>query len=319
VIFYGEESVVMPNISDAQTVEVYLPIPAFEAAAPQTFSSRVKVEFGAVSDKGKRPNNEDAFLVLRTGRYMQKLITNIEPELIPEHHEENAYGMAVADGMGGLAAGEVASTMAITTIVNLMLSSVKWALKLDHPEFREAEIQEAIDRAVNYLNQADFAVGRRAKQDHKLERMGTTVTLSYSFGDDLFIFHVGDSRAYLFHNGQLKRLTRDHTLAQALADMGDIPQEAADKHKFRHLLTRAVGHHGGKLDVEIHHLKLSDHDRVLICSDGLTDAVSDEQIAETLNGTESSQEKCQQLVNLALQQGGKDNITVMLADYHIPA
>jgi PPM family protein phosphatase len=309
----------MPNLSDAQTVEIYLPIPTFEAATPQTFSSKIQVEFGALSDKGKRPNNEDAFLILRTGRYMQKLITNIEPELIPEHHEETAYGMAVADGMGGLAAGEVASTMAITTIVNLMLSSVKWALKLDHPEFRQAEIQEAIDRAVNYLNKADFAVGRRANQDKKLERMGTTITVSYSFGDDLFIFHVGDSRAYLFHNRELKRLTHDHTLAQALADMGDISQESADKHKFRHLLTRAVGHHGGNLDVEIHHLKLSDNDQLLICSDGLTDAVSDQQITETISGTGSSQDKCQNLVNLALQQGGKDNITVALAHYHFPA
>jgi PPM family protein phosphatase len=309
----------MPNLSEAQTLEIYLPMPSFEIDRPQTFSSKVRVEFGAVSDKGKRSNNEDAFLILRTGRYMQKLITNIEPELIPEHHEENAYGMAVADGMGGLAAGEVASSMAITTIVNLMLSSVKWALKLDHPEFREAEIQEAIGRAVEYLNKADFAVGRRAADDKKFERMGTTLTVSYSFGDDLFIFHVGDSRAYLFHNGQLNRLTRDHTLAQALADMGDISREAADKHKFRHLLTKAIGHHGGKLDVEIHHLKLSNNDRILICSDGLTDVVSDQQIAETLSGTESSQDTCQHLVNLALQQGSKDNITVVLGHYNIPA
>lgn len=308
----------MRNLSSLETVEIYLPIASFETDRQQTFSSKVHVDFGAVSDKGKRPNNEDAFLILRTGRYMQKLITNIDSDLIPERHDENAYAMVVADGMGGLAAGEVASSMAITTIVNLMLSSVKWALKLDHPEFREEEIQEGIHRAVDYLNKADFAVGRQAAEDKRFERMGTTLTASYSFGDDLFIFHVGDSRAYLFHNGQLERLTHDHTLAQALADMGDISQEAADKHKFRHLLTRAVGHHGGKLDVEIHHLTLADNDSLLICSDGLSDAVSDEQISETLNGMESIQNKCESLVNLALQQGGKDNITVALAHYHIP-
>lgn len=308
----------MPNLSNVDTVEIYLPMTSFEGDRPEAFSSKVKVDFGAVSDKGKRPNNEDAFLVLRTGRYMQRLITNIDPKLIEERHEENAYGMAVADGMGGLAAGEIASSLAITTIVNLMLSSVKWALKLDHPEFREEEIQEAIHRAVEYLNKADFAVGRQAAEDKKFERMGTTLTLSYSFGDDLFIFHVGDSRAYLFREGKLSRLTHDHTLAQALADMGDISQEAASKHKFRHLLTRAVGHHGGKLDVEIHRLKLSNNDCLLICSDGLTDAVSDEQIAQTLTGDATSQDKCEYLTKLALQQGGKDNITVVLGHYNIP-
>jgi serine/threonine protein phosphatase PrpC len=308
----------MPNLSNVDTVEIYLPVTSFERERPQAFSSKVKVDFGAVSDKGKRPNNEDAFLVLRTGRYMQRLITNIDPKLIEERHEENAYGMAVADGMGGLAAGEIASSMAITTIVNLMLSSVKWALKLDHPEFRQEEIQEAIHRAVDYLNKADFAVGRQAAQDKKFERMGTTLTVSYSFGDDLFIFHVGDSRAYLFHQGKLIRLTRDHTLAQALADMGDISQETAEKHKFRHLLTRAVGHHGGKLDVEIHHLKLSNNDSLLICSDGLTDAVSDKQIAETLAGDGTSQDKCEYLSKLASEQGSKDNITVVMGHYNIP-
>ncbi len=309
----------MRNLSEMDTEVLYLPYANFETSTPQTFSSRVQVDFGAVSDKGKvRPNNEDAFLILRTGRYMQKVQTNIDADLIPERNEECAYAMAVADGMGGLAAGEVASSMAISTVVNLMLSSVKWALKLDNPEFRKEEIQQAIERAVDYLNKADFAVARKAAEDQRYERMGTTLTVSYSFGDDLFIFHVGDSRAYLFHNGRLDRLTHDHTLAQALADKGDISQETADKHKFRHLLTRAVGHHGGKLDVEIHHLKLSDYDQLLICSDGLTDLVSDQQISEMLNGSGSSQQKCESLVNLALQKGGKDNITVVLADYRIP-
>jgi serine/threonine protein phosphatase PrpC len=310
----------MAHLSEVKTEEIYLPFTNFQSDRPQAFSSRVQVDFGAVSDKGKvRPNNEDAFLIMRTGRYMQKLVTNIDPELIAERQEECAYAMAVADGMGGLAAGEVASSMAITTIVNLMLSSVKWALKLDHREFREREIQEGIERAVDYLGKADFAVGRKAKEDQKFERMGTTLTVSYSFGDDLFIFHVGDSRAYRFHDGRLDRVTRDHTLAQAMADMGDLSQEAADKHKFRHLLTRAIGHHGGKVDVEIHHLKLTDNDQVLLCSDGLTDLVSDQQISQILGGKGSSQNKCEGLVNLALNNGGKDNITVVLGHYHIPS
>ena len=309
----------MWNFSDVDTEELFLPIKQLDIDRPRPFSSEVRVDFGAVSDRGKvRMNNEDAFLILRTGRYMHKLMTNVQEELLPEHHEENAYAMAVADGIGGLAAGEVASSMAITTVVNLMLSSVKWALKLDHPECREKEMEEGIQRAVDYLCKADLAIGRRAEQDEKFEKMGTTLTAAYTFGDDLFIFHVGDSRAYLMHNGILGRLTRDHTLAQALADKGDLSQEAAAHHKFKHYLTRAIGHHGGKLEVEIHHMKLADNDLLLICSDGLTDLVRDEQIAETLSGIESAQNKCESLVRLALQQGGLDNVTVLLGQYHIP-
>ena len=310
----------MWNFSDVDTEELFLPVKQLDIDRPRAFSSEVRVDFGAVSDRGKvRMNNEDAFLILRTGRYMHKVMTNVQPELLPEHHEENAYAMAVADGIGGLAAGEVASSMAITTVVNLMLSSVKWALKLDHPEYREKEMEEGIQRAVDYLCKADLAIGRRAEQDEKFEKMGTTLTASYTFGDDLFIFHIGDSRAYLLHNGVLSRLTHDHTLAQALADKGDITQEVAATHKFKHYLTRAIGHHGGKLEVEIHHLKLADNDLVLLCSDGLTDLVSDEQISETLKGTEPPQNKCESLVNLALQKGGRDNVTVLLAHYHLPS
>jgi protein phosphatase len=309
----------MKNPSEQDTAEFYLPFSNFEIKQPRPFSSQVRVQFGAVSDKGKkRSNNEDAFIIFRTGRYFQRVMTNVSDDQLPEHHEENGYAMAVADGMGGLAAGEVASTMALSTIVNLMLSSVKWALKLDNPEFRDEEIRQAIERATSYLSKADEVIETRAEQDRSFKGMGTTLTASYSFGDDLFIFHIGDSRAYLFRNGRLTQLTRDHTVAQELADRGDIPQEAVDKHHMKHVLTRSVGHSGGKPDVEIHHLKLRNSDLLILCSDGLHDMINDQLIVQGINSGDSPQKRCENLTNLALDHGGKDNITVTIAEYYIP-
>ncbi len=309
----------MKNLSELDTAEFFLPLRNFEVKQPQSFSSQIEVDFGAVSDKGKvRANNEDAFIIFRTGRYWQKLKSNLQPELLPERHEENAYAMAVADGMGGLAAGEVASSMVLTTMVNLMLSSVKWALKLDDPESRDEEIRDGIQRAIDYLQKADEAIEKSAERNESLKGMGTTFTASYTIGDDLFILHVGDSRAYLFRNGNLSQLTRDHTVAQELADRGDIPQKVVASHRLKHILTRSIGHSGGKVNVEIHHLKLENDDLILLSSDGLHDMINDQQIADTIAAKDSVQVKCENLTDLALQNGGKDNITVLMAEYNIP-
>jgi PPM family protein phosphatase len=309
----------MVNPQETDTKEYFLPFDDLGISKSQPFSSQIQIDFGAVSDIGKvRANNEDAFLIFRTGRYWQKMITNVSEQLLSERQEECAYTMAIADGMGGRAAGEVASSMVLATVVKLMLSSVKWALRLDQPDTRDQEIQEGIERAVDYLSKADMAIARHADADPSLEGMGTTLTASYSYADDLFLFHVGDSRAYLVRNKKLTQLTRDHTIAQALADLGNIRQDEVARHHYKHVLTRAVGRHAGKLEVEIHKLKLEDGDQLLLCSDGLTDLVPDDQISEVLNGTNPSQNKCQALVDLALQKGGKDNVTVLVAQYHIP-
>lgn len=308
----------MKNHTEADEAEYFLPVGSFAAEAPEAFSSRILIDFGSISHAGRvRDKNEDAFLIFRTGRYWQKLSANMAEDLLPERHEEMAYAMAVADGMGGLASGELASSTALNTIVNLMLSSVKWAHKLDHPELREQEIQEAIERAIDYLVKADLAVARRAREEPD-RAMGTTLTATYSFGDDLFIFHIGDSRAYQYRDGMLKRLTRDHTLAQELADIGGISEDEVSRHYLKHILTRAIGRHGEKLEVEIDHLKLKNDDMILLCTDGLTDIVRDPEIAKILRTQASAQEKCQQLADFALDRGAKDNVTVLLAGYKIP-
>src|SRR5262245_7707412 len=192
-------------------------LPALQAPAflfpemPRPFSSRVQVDFGAVTHVGlKRPTNEDSYLIGRTGRFWERLHTSLPEGELPAWHEENGYLMAVADGMGGYKAGEVASSLALRTVVSLVLNAAQWALKLDHPEERSHEGEQAIQRGMGYFHQVQRAIAERAADDPSLARMGTTLTGVYTFGADLFVMHVGDSRAYLHRGGQLRQLTRDH-------------------------------------------------------------------------------------------------------------
>jgi protein phosphatase len=288
--------------------------------SPLPFSSIVRIDFGAMTHVGNvRSNNEDSYIIYRSGRYWEKVKTSLEAGDLPDRSDEMGYGMAVADGVGGSAAGEVASSMAIRVLVNLILNAAKWALKLDNPETREAEVQDVKERAEAYFQKVDTALLEHAEAYPRLKGMGTTLTGAYSFGDDVFILHIGDTRAYLFRQGNLKRLTHDQTMAQALADAGAISPEEVSAHRLRHTLTSCLGGESAKIQMVVRHLRLKDGDRLLLCSDGLTDMISESEVAEVMRATEASDEACQTLVNLALQKGGADNITVVLARYSIPA
>ena len=304
----------MGHQSEIDTAEFAQDAGASGTERPQPFSSLVRVDFGAISDVGKvRTNNEDHFRIARTSRTMRTLMSNLPPGQVPDYFEDVAYSMVVADGMGGEAAGEVASMMAITIGVNLRLNDVKWNLKIN-----EQEARDLMDRACRMIHQIDEALAERARSDPALHRMGTTLTVTYSVGDDLFLFHVGDSRAYLYRGGRLRQLTHDHTVAQALADAGQIGAEEVASHRMRHVLTNVMGSQTGQLHVEMLQVRLLDGDRVLLCTDGLTEMVHEDEILEILRGIEGSGQACRALVDLALQHGGKDNVTVLIARYHIP-
>jgi PPM family protein phosphatase len=308
----------MPIASDADTVIMELPL-MDPLQPPQPFSSLVRIDLGAMTHAGKvRPNNEDAYIIYRAGRYWEKIQTSLEVGDLPGRSDEVGYGMAVADGVGGSAAGEIASSMAIRVMVSLLLNAAKWALKLDNPETREEELQEVKVRAEAYFQKVDDALLEHAEAYPRLKGMGATLTGTYSFGDDLFILHIGDTRAYLFRQGKLKRLTHDQTMAQALADAGAIPPEDVSSHRLRHTLTSCLGGESGKIQMEVRHMRLMDGDRLLLCSDGLTDIVSEAEIVELMGTTEQSADASKALVDLALQKGGTDNVTVVLARYSIP-
>ena len=309
----------MRNVFDADTVIMELP-QMDPLQPPRPFSSLVEIDFGALTHAGNvRPINEDAYIIYRSGRFWEKVSTSLEAGDLPDRSDEIAYGMAVADGVGGAAAGDVASSMAIRVLVSLILNAAKWALKLDNPETRETEVQDVKARAEAYFQKIDHALLEHAEAYPRLKGMGTTMTGAYSFGDDLFILHIGDTRAYLFRQNNLKRLTHDQTVAQALADAGAITPEEVSAHRLRHTLTSCLGGESAKIQMEIRHVRLMDGDRLLLCSDGLTDKVSEAEVTETLRAAEGSTEACQSLVNLALQKGGADNITVLVAKYSIPS
>jgi len=276
----------------------------------------ISVDIAARTDIGKRrESNEDAFLVFRMGRFLERIQSSISEAELGSHYEESGYVMAVADGMGGAAAGEVASREALVEAFRLILRSPKWLLTLNDPTTRESEIQAFFDRTKIYVAGMHAALLRHGQSDPSKAGMGTTLTVAYSLGLDLFVVHVGDSRAYLYRDGTLRHMTRDHTVAQTLADSGMIAQEGVAAHPQRHVLTQVVGGHGGWLRCDTHHQRLKPGDSVIVCTDGLTGPVPDEDIARVLGGAASSDSACASLVGLALDRGAGDNVTVIVARY----
>jgi protein phosphatase len=256
----------------------------------------VQVEFGALSHIGKvRQKNEDHYLICRIARALSVLHTNLPDGELPEQVEQVAYGMVVADGMGGMTGGEQASLLAIRTGVKLVLESPRWALRIDDQEARQL-----IERMKTYFEKVDATLIAQSKVDPSLTGMGTTLTVAYSVGADVFIVHAGDSRAYRFHDGKLHQLTRDHTLGRA-----------------RHVLTNFAGGPTSGIVPEISTAELADGDRLMLCSDGLTSMVDDGEVADILRRTSAPAQAAEALVARALERGGRDNVTVLVAGYAI--
>jgi PPM family protein phosphatase len=303
----------MPDFHDKDTDE--FPVgPSGEDTAQVSHSAHVEMEVAALSHIGLlRPNNEDHFLVVRFGRNLETLLSNLSPGLVPEHAVESGFGMAVADGMGGIAAGEVASRLALSTMVSLVLGTPDWFLRLG-----PHDMQIVMERFADRYRRIDEFLAAQGRRDPTLAGMGTTLTLACSLGAQMIVAHVGDSRAYLFRQDELQQLTRDHTVAQNLADEGLLPPEGVATHRLRHVLTRSLGASGKPVQAEVQHFDLAGGDQVLLCSDGLTDMVDDKSIARLLGGGGTVKETCQALIDRALHNGGRDNVTVVLARYDFP-
>lgn len=268
----------------------------------------VRVQFGALSHPGRvRTNNEDHYMVIERRRTRSVLLTNLPKEsLLPA--DDTAYVLAVADGMGGAAFGELASMLALKSGWDQAPSAIKWTWIIN-----DREIEELRERVELTFRKMDQALLERARAEPQCTGMGTTLTGAYTVGPEAFIGHVGDSRAYLYHAGELTQLTRDHTLAQEFLDLG-LP---VLKKSWYHTLTNCLGADEKEVRVEFHHLHVADGDRLLLCSDGLTDMVPSEEIARILGQAIHPQATAQALVDLALACGGKDNVTVVVAHYAV--
>jgi PPM family protein phosphatase len=275
-------------------------------------SAEVKVEIAAASHRGHvRENNEDHYLAVRFQRSLETLCTNLEEGILEPSFNEIGYGMLVADGMGGMAAGEVASRVALCKLVELVVNTPDWIMKLTQRD----DVSVVMQRMVQRFRHIDDALREQAESDSSLVGMGTTLTVAVSLGRDLLIGHIGDSRAYLMRNEQLHQVTSDHTLAQALIDAGMADPDDTATRAMRHVLTSALGSTAEPADPQVQRLHLSPNDQVLLCTDGLSEMVSNEIITTVLKEASSSKLACQALIDLALAAGGIDNATVVLARY----
>jgi serine/threonine protein phosphatase PrpC len=279
---------------------------------PQQFSALMPVDAHGLSHRGLvRAHNEDHFFVARFGRFLERLCTNLPEEEMPRRFEETGYGLVVADGLGGRRGGEVASRLAISTLINLVLGTPDWILRRDDDSLPDEVRRRMLER----YGQISSVMAEQAQADPNLEGFGTTMTLALSLGKHLLVVHIGDSRAYLLRDHRLYRLTRDHTLVQELADRGLLSSEEVATHRLRHVLTKALLSKGGPVEPDVQELALADGDCLLLCTDGLTEMVQEERIAQVLGSGETSAKVCQCLIEEALQAGGKDNVTVVVARY----
>jgi PPM family protein phosphatase len=225
--------------------------------------------------------------------------------LIRSNNEDAAFAgqrvLAVADGIGGAPAGEVASDIVIRALQAL-------------EEAPEPEEPEAALRAA--LAEANRQIGEATEADPARQGMGTTVTALLAAGDQLALVHVGDSRAYVLRGGTLTRLTRDDTFVQELVDRGVLTPEDARDHPQRSIITQSV--QGGEFTAAVSQLTPQPGDRYLLCSDGLSDYVSDGSIEQALALCPEPQGCAEHLIRLALRAGGPDNVTVIICDV-VPA
>lgn len=208
------------------------------------------------------------------------------------------YLVAVADGMGGMVAGDVASALTIRTLSRLDPTS------LDEPS-------EALRRAAREANER---IARHIRTDPRMEGMGTTLTAGALIGDQLVLAHIGDSRAYLLRTQRLEQITHDHTFVQSLVDEGRLTPEEAAHHPHKALITRAL-QGGAESAPDLARIELQAGDRLLFCSDGLDNAdLDDATIGEVLRTAETVEGAATSLVNAALDRGSPDNVTCVVAD-----
>ncbi|HEX4413518.1 MAG TPA: protein phosphatase 2C domain-containing protein [Lacipirellulaceae bacterium] len=291
-------------LQDTETVENVKPA----LAAAKYFvhdSSSMAFEFGAASDIGlKRSENQDHYIVLRRTRTQQLLLTNMPTESLGLPSDET-YAMAVADGMGGSGRGGLASQIALRAGWELAGRTTSWVMKLE--DLDSAELTERIEGFVYMLQQA-FVDEHLSNPD--FAESGTTFTSAYFVNTFAAVTQIGDSPCFLWREGTMRRISVDHTIEQEFIASGVAPEIAG---KFSHMLTRCLGYESQNARPDVHFIRLKPNDQLLICTDGLTDMVSEPNIAQCLDESPVAQAACDQLIKLALEAGGKDNVTAVLA------
>ena len=274
-------------------------------------SPYTSVRFGALSNRGKvRSQNEDHYAIVKRIRSQELMLANLQMTDL-NYFQEESHLLMLADGVGGNAFGEIASELALRTVWEVTEQMSSWMMRVQDYDSHINEIEERVTAVTQSIQAVFESVGKTSPE---MKEMGTTFTAAYLMGPDAVIINLGDSRAYLSRNGRVLQLTRDHTLAQDLIEEGAEPEEVD---RVRHVLMRCFSANSHASNPEIQHVRLIDNDVLMLCTDGLTDMVSDNAIATQLNQTSDPQLVCGELVDAALQEGGKDNITVIVARMEI--
>ena len=250
----------------------------------------MKILFGAATDVGQlRENNEDALLTY---------VADIRND-----NNRPPFGLfVVADGMGGHLNGEKASAIATETVLDDVVRRVYLRILSDSDDGYQPPIGETLESAAETANK---------DVRRKVPNGGTTLTAAVILGNLLYIAHVGDSRAYMHRDGELEQVTEDHTFVNRLVQMGTMTSEEAAKSEASNRIYKAIGI-ADSVEIDTITRRIKPGTALLLCSDGLSGMVSDEAMQEVLNSTDDPQRACDMLVDLGNQNGGQDNITVIV-------
>jgi protein phosphatase len=269
----------------------------------------VEVDADGATDTGLvRANNEDQFLIAELERQMLVRDTSVESTAPTRYRRRRqAVLLAVADGMGGHAGGSMASRVVIDALAGYLLNGLPWAGHVTQADLATAdeEARRALVACQRRLTEVADRKGLLGGQP------GTTLTAAYIAWPQLLVLHVGDSRLYLLRGRQMAQLTTDHTV---LPDPVQTHQRMRSS-PYRHILTNAIVGGPDRAIGEVHRLHLDPGDRLLVCTDGLTEHVPDEQIARILSQEDDMSQACADLLAAARHDGGSDNITAIAARF----
>ncbi len=273
---------------------------------------QIDVQSGGLSDTGKlRSDNQDQFLVADLTRSVIVRSGSLEFEQGARlFGRPMGHLFLVADGMGGHRGGNEASKFAVQFCVNAILNSTSWVASVG-----PANEDLFVDDLKSVLEKAHQAIEERSKTTDGYKGMGTTLTMAYVDWPRMFVVHAGDTRCYLFRNNKLRLVTRDHTVANEMMKNGRLAPEELERSHWSNVLVNALGAGARSVYPDIYKLDLQEDDSIMLCSDGLNKHVSDLQIGRTLSAVSDPQSVCEELVSLANQGGGSDNITVVMAKF----
>jgi protein phosphatase len=262
--------------------------------------------FGLTHQGLVRKDNQDHFLVTTLHKTMRVISTSLaNPELLEIPSQRIASMGLVCDGVGGHSAGEEASRSAVEAIADYVTNTMQCFFATDTHD--DTALVESLREAATKSHEL---IAQRARDSGERKGMATTLTMYVAVWPMLYIMQVGDSRLYVFRDGQLQQLTRDQTMAQDLVDSGVMHPEQAKKSPYAHVLSSSLG--GSTWQPEVTRFVLKEGDKLLLCTDGLTKHVPDQRIAATIANMTTSEQVARSLVDDALKAGGTDNVTVLM-------